>query len=158
MHEDRGDHANVRIHLPLRMVERMAPLIAATEGDRHIRLNRRNLDAVELREIWVAMRDARDAPVDVRRGRETIRVSKKDGFLYLKHDDRWDDESFEARVPEAVVEALLSGTEGDFAFTEALRTLARMGEGELVRVDSDDATVRIWVDRTPGSSEDDEED
>ncbi len=53
----------------------------------------------------------------------------------------------DVKVPQAVVEALLSGEGDEIDLAAAIRALAARGEGELVTVDNKDAKVRVWVDQ-----------
>jgi hypothetical protein len=45
-----------------------------------------------------------------------------------------------------VVAALLSGSGDELNVGAALEALVRRGEGELLTVNGDDETVRIWID------------
>jgi hypothetical protein len=151
VNERDGDHTKVNIHLPLNLVRTVAPFLAAEireSNDRHgqhLRIDHREVSVPELREMWRALRDAGDAPfVDVRSDRQTVRISRAGEYLHIKALDGRD--KVDIRVPSRVVDALLSGEEGEFEIDAALRVLAEQGAGELVRVDSDDTDVRIWVD------------
>jgi len=151
VNERDGDHAKVNIHLPLSLVRTVTPFLAAEIREssdhhrQHLRINHREVTVPEIRAMWRALRDAGDAPfVDVRSHRQTVRISRAGDFLHVKALDS--DDKVDIRIPSRVVDALLSGEEGEFEIDAALRVLAAEGEGELVRVDSDDADVRIWVD------------
>jgi hypothetical protein len=50
------------------------------------------------------------------------------------------------RIPAAVVDALLSGADERFNLGAALTALAKTGEGDLVTVNGNNETVRMWVD------------
>jgi hypothetical protein len=151
VNERDADHTKVNIHLPLSLVRTVAPFLAAEIREsgnhhrQHVRINHREVTVPEMRAMWRALRDAGDAPfVDVRSDRQTVRISRAGDYLHLKALNS--DDKVDVRVPARVVDALLSGAEGEFEIEAALRMLAEQGEGELVRVDSDDTDVRIWVD------------
>ena len=155
--EQRGERAQVKIHLPLKLVERLAPMLASSIDDRgsHFRINHREVTAAEAREMWRALRDSDSAPfVDVRSGRDRVRISRHGGMLQLQaNDQRPFGEDVQVRIPEAVVDALLSGDEGEYEIAAALRVLARQGAGDLVQIDSDDADVRVWIDASRPAEE-----
>lgn len=155
--EQRGERAQIKIHLPLKLVERLAPMLSSGIDHRgsRFRINQREVTPAEAREMWRALRDADEAPfVDVRSGRDRVRISKSAGMLHLRAtDDRPYGEDVRVRIPEAVVDALLSGDEGEYEIAAALRVLARQGAGDLVQIDSDDADVRIWIDGSQAPEE-----
>lgn len=149
VHEQTGDRARVSINLPVSMIERAAPLVQGKgfEGGK-LRFDDADIDGAELREIWQAMRAAGDGEyVTVDSDHEKVRIHRKNGFMMIEANDRRrGGDEVEMRIPLAVADALFSGTEGALDVAAAMRALADAGEGELVTVTSDDATVRIWVD------------
>jgi len=50
------------------------------------------------------------------------------------------------RFPLDVVDALLSGGENELDLIAALDALADHGGGDLVTVESDDESIRVWID------------
>ena len=149
VHEQTGDRARVSINLPVSMIERAAPLVEAKgfEGGR-LRIDDADIDGADLREIWQAMRAAGDGEyVTVDSDHERVRIHRKNGFMVIEANDRrGGGEEVEMRIPLAVADALFSGNDDELNVAAAMRALAAAGEGELVTVSSDDATVRIWVD------------
>lgn len=150
VHEQTGDRARVSINLPVAMLEAVAPLVEAQglHGNR-LRINQRDVDGADLREIWQAMRAAGDGEyVTVDSDHEKVRIRRQGGFMLIEaNDHRARGEEVQVRIPVAVADALFSGPNDDeLDLGAAMRALARAGEGELVTVASDDATVRIWVD------------
>ncbi len=72
---------------------------------------------------------------------------KEAGFLRVQVRQDDNDESVDVRVPERVVDALLSGEGDELNLEAAIHALVEEGEGELVTVTSQDERVRVWVDR-----------
>ncbi|HEX7878881.1 MAG TPA: hypothetical protein VF720_05695 [Candidatus Eisenbacteria bacterium] len=139
----------VRVNVPLSMVETLLPLIDDDDfsGGR-IRLNDHDLDAVKLRAIWKAVREAGEGEfITVEGDDENVRVSRSGQYLHVNVDETDEDgDDVKVRIPTMVMDALLSGSGDELDLVAAIRALGDDGDGELVRVDSDDENVRIWVD------------
>jgi len=139
----------VRVNVPLSMVESLLPLMDDDDfsGGR-IRVNNHDLDAVKLRAIWKAVREAEEGEyVTVESDDENVRVSRSGQYLHVNVDDAdRDGEDVNVRIPTLVMDALLSGTGDELDLVAAIRALGDHGDGELIRVDGDDENVRIWVD------------
>jgi hypothetical protein len=147
-----GDHGEkVSINLPLSLVEKAIPMIP----DEHLRDGEFVLDhhwggdhhltVSELRDLWNELKASPDMTfVTVEDRDETVRVSKSGGYLRVHADD--DHERVEVRIPESVVDALLSGDGESINIRAAIEALAAHGEGELVTVSEDDEQVRVWID------------
>jgi len=139
----------VHVNLPVAVVEKAAALVP--DDARHygrVRMGRRDVSAAQLREIWRAVKDGPDATfVTVDEKDSKVRVAKRGGYLLFRADEARPGRSqVDVRVPIPVVEALLSGAGDELDIPAALQALARQGEGELVTVDDEKDTVRIWVD------------
>jgi hypothetical protein len=146
VHEKEGG-ARVSINLPVEAVQRMA---GALPSDAHrVRIHDGDMSAADLRKMWDAVKNSPDADfVTVEKQDEHVRVAKRGGYLVIRADEHGDKRSrVDVKVPGRVIEALLSGTGDELNLGAAFEALARQGEGELVTVDGDGDTVRIWVDR-----------
>lgn len=150
--EQGPDGDRVMVNLPLTMVEAVLPLIEDDEfHGGHLKFNDHDMDAVKLRTLWKSLREAPDGEYITVEGREeNVRVSRSGGYFIVLADDR-DDESgspehVEIRMPERVVDALLSGTDNELNLVAAIQALGEQGEGEIIRVKDGDDHVRIWVD------------
>ena len=152
---DGNDDSRVSVNLPLSVVEAATPLIpeeARTAGS--LRVDDRDLSVQDLRRIWLEVQrlpDATYVTVDEPHGK--VRVARSGGYLLIEaadhkveHGARRHGEHVEARIPSAVVDALLKGSGDRFDLAGAIEALARNGEGELVTVNGDHETVRMWVD------------
>jgi hypothetical protein len=151
-----GERTQIRIQVPLKMVQRLAPhLTAELSPTSRLRINGHRVTHEDARELWRAVREvAHDGGrsgrpfLDVRSGRDTVRVSLDGRYVQMRAIERrgWADDDVTLRVPVRVVDALLSGGEGRLEFGAALSALALEGAGDLLRIEADDADVRVWVD------------
>lgn len=146
------DGDRVMVNLPLTMVEAVLPLIEDDEfHGGHLKFNDHDMDAVKLRALWKSLRESPEGEYVTVEGREeNVRVSRSGGYFIVLADDRDDDdgsaEHVEIRMPERVVDALLSGTDDELNLVAAIQALGEHGEGEIIRVKDGDDHVRIWVD------------
>jgi hypothetical protein len=153
---DGNEDSRVTLNLPLSVVEAATPLIpeeARTAG--RLRVDDHDLSVQDLRRIWREVQrqpDATFVTVDEPDGK--VRVALSGGYLVIRAADhrtaigngRHDRERVEVRIPVPVVDALLQGGGDRFDLAAAIAALARTGEGELVTVNGDHETVRMWVD------------
>ena len=143
-----GGEESVAVNIPLQLVEAILPAIETDElkGGR-FGWDPGEIEGIDLRQILQALRDAPDADyVTVKDHGESVRVAKEDGFLLVRVDEDQGDH-VRVRLPLAVVEALLgSHDEGSIDLVAGLRALGEYDGGDLVTVESDDESVRIWID------------
>jgi hypothetical protein len=151
VHDGKED-SHVTINLPLSMVEKASGLIPSdARNSGKIRLNDKEMDVAELRQLWNEVRNRPDATyVTVDEKDSKVRIAKRGDYLHILTEDRHKKgggtENVEVKIPMDVVSALLSGQGDQMNVGAAIQALARRGEGELVTVNGDDETVRIWVD------------
>lgn len=141
----------VRVNTPLSLAEKVIPAIQSeTFRDGKIKLDDDDLEGVDLRAIWEAVRTSDDAEyvtVESARG-EQVRVSKSGEHMLIKADGgSGKREKVNVKVPLEVVDALFSCPRGELNIRAAVQALRSRGDSELVTVDSDDSSVRIWIDR-----------
>jgi hypothetical protein len=136
----------ISINVPLSAVSGLLSGITAGGLDGGmLHLNDGNLDGVDLRQILVALRDTGDSVfVKVDGADETIRVAKERGRLLVNVDDG--DDKVRLRIPLAVAEALVGNDPETLDVAAALRALEEFDGEDLVVVESEDESVRIWVD------------
>jgi len=151
-----ADGGRVNVNLPMSVVAKAAAFLPDdAQHTGRVRLGDRDMSAADLREIWRAVKNGPDATyvtVDEKDGR--VRVAKSGSYLLIRsdgtasrHSARGDQASqVDVRIPVAVVEALLSAGGDQLDVGAAIQALARQGNGELVTVNGDDDTVRIWID------------
>ncbi len=142
----------VRVNVPLALVSTVLPIVqekglANTKiRGNHIQLGDSELTISELRQIWRSIRE---------NGSGELANVESDGnrvnvFLdgqYLRVESRkTSHERVHVKVPVNVVDALLSGTGDELDLMAAVSALATLGNQQLVEVQADDSTVKIWID------------
>lgn len=147
-HED--DEEYVAVNVPLQLVGALLPTIEADEfrGGRIV-IDDDDMDDIDLRAVLAALRDTPDGEfVTVRSRDENVRVAKERGYLVIHAEER-DGDTARIRMPMQVVDAMLSGGRNEIDLLAALDVLADSGDGDLITVESDDSSVRIWIDSNP---------
>ena len=144
-----GDDTDEMIHLnvPLRFAEGLLAQVDVSDwaSDVHVR-GCCSMNGSDLRAVLAALEDAPDSEfLAVRDGDESVRVAKERGFLVV-HVEADRGERVRARLPLSVVRAALRGPGDELDLGAALRALEDHGDIELVRVDGNSESVRIWVD------------
>ena len=159
---DKGeDGERVRVNIPLNLAEKVLPTINADKlHEGKVKVNELTSDRVDLRALLAAVREAQDNEyVTVDSKHETVRVAKQNGFVVIKvqeqgesakhvsHDGKPGHASeVDVKIPFPVVEALLSGDKDEIDVLAGLRALDKFQDLDLVTVNDEDSSVRIWVD------------
>jgi hypothetical protein len=143
--DDEPHGEKINVNLPLSMIEAFLPMIESeglsySEIDWHAG----EIHGINLHEFLEALQDAPDTNfVTLRSDHEDVRVAKENGFIVVHVDD--DDEHVRVRLPIGVVEAAL-GEDGDLDLVAALRRMADFDGGDLITVESDRESIRVWID------------
>jgi len=142
----------VNVNIPLSLVEAILPAIEIDELNHgRIRIDDGDLNGLDLQELLEALRDAPDADyVTVQSDDENVRVSKEDGFLLVRVDEEHGDH-VRVRLPLDVVDAMLGAGDGEIDILAGLQALADYDGGDLITVESDDSSVRVWIDSNNSS-------
>jgi hypothetical protein len=136
----------VEVNLPLRLVERLAPLVDdGRHRDSRICLGREEMDVAEFRETWKRLRAGE---VVVEDDAVLMLQAGERGEELVVRSGETENESV-VTLPASVVDALLSGSGDRLELEAAVSALARHGAGEIVSVRDDGTRVRIWLDREP---------
>jgi len=144
-----GSDETVKVNVPLSLVESILPMIETDEfkGGKIQVMEEIEAEGVDIRGIWQELRNAKDGDyVTVQGQDENVRVSKEDGYIKINVDEG--DDQVRVRVPLEVLDALFSGDEDELDLLAAIRTLGKFAGEDLVVVESDDETVRIWIDES----------
>ena len=145
--DHRGGDDQVSVNLPLSFVKSMLPMIQTDElRGGSLYLDDREFEGIELYKLAEAILDAPDAEfITVRSDDENVVVAKERGFIIIRAHERRDQVT--VRFPIEVIDAMVGhGDTGRLDLTAALDALADYDHGDLVQVDSDDTSVRIWID------------
>ena len=141
----------VRVNVPLELAIKILPSI----NQRHLRGGRVHISEahmdndVDLRALLDAVRTSKDGEFVTVQSRENeVRVAKENGYLVAHVREHKGDRQHrvEVRVPITVVNALLSGGKDELDLVAAIQALASQPDTELVTVQDDENTVRIWLD------------
>ncbi len=147
----------VRVNVPLELAIKILPSI----NQRHLHGGRveicdTHMNDVDLRVLLEAVRTTKDGEFVTVQGREDeVRVAKENGYLLVHVKERKGERSerkndrqsrVEVRVPMTVVKALLSGGKNELDLVAAMHALAEHPDTELVTVQDEENTVRIWLD------------
>ena len=144
-HDDDGEY--VAVNVPLELVGALIPTIETDEfrGGRIV-IDDDDFEEIDLRAALKALRDTPDGEyVTVRSRDENVRVAKERGFFLIDAEDD-DGEKVRVRMPLKVVDAMLGSRRNEIDLMAALDVLADSGNGDLVTVESDDSSVRVWID------------
>jgi len=146
--EDGEDGETVRVNVPIAFVEQVLPLIENEHirGGKIVIPDHTELEGVDLRGIWEAVRETADGEFVTVEGRdENVRVAKQDGMLLVHVDD--DGEKVRVRLPLDVVDAAFSGEANQVDIVAALRVLGETYPShDVVTVEEGSTTVRVWID------------
>ncbi|GJM43840.1 MAG: hypothetical protein DHS20C21_06820 [Gemmatimonadota bacterium] len=144
-----GDE-NVRINLPLTVVAAVLPMIQTDEfhGGR-VRIDDMELDQVDLIAMLKEIRKAKDGEyVSIDDGDESVRVRKRGEYLEVHvKDGHKDPETVDLKIPMEVLDALTSGEDDELDLMAAIEVLAKYEGEDLVTVNDNGSSIRIWIDR-----------
>jgi hypothetical protein len=144
--ESGEDGEQVSINLPLPLAESLLQSIqcdAIKPGKVQAHLHDSHIDLPALR---AALKQAGDGEyITVDGSDEHVRITKEGDWLHVRTEDA--SEKVDLRLQLSVLDALLSSGTDEVDVRAALHALVEMNQDtELVRVDSKDESVRIWID------------
>lgn len=139
---------NVEVHLPLNLV------ITILEG---VKVENFHYGKVELEiddseidwlAIFAAIKDSPDGDfVTAKTEDADVKITKKNGTMYVKVLEKGGDHAeVDLNVPMDLVHALSVDDENRIDVVALLSSIETLPDGDLVRVSSDEANVRIWVE------------
>ncbi len=162
VNETGEDGERVRVNIPLSLAEKVLPTISAHKlHNGKVRVDEHDFNnEVDLRALLEAVQTAQDNEyVTVDSKHENVRVAKSGGFMLVKvretpHPSKKGKETgatpkvhtVDVKIPFTVVNALLSGDKDEIDLVAGLRALGQYDNLELVTVNDEDSSVRIWID------------
>ena len=147
--EDGTQGEQVNVNVPLNIIRAFLPMVEELDVEDMMGLDLGNgeFEGLDLRAILEALRDTPDSDfVTVRSDDENVRIYKEDGYIKVLAEEKNDSEKVRVMVPLDVLDALVSGPDGTLDLSAAIERLMPHGNGDLVTVESDDESVRIWID------------
>lgn len=160
-HDDDGDEEgdfNLDINLPLSAVEPLLSLVPhriLADGRLAVAGHDMPIDIGAVRNLWRAIADIGDAEfLSVDSGDETVRIARTGDQIHVRVEECDDDsgETVDIRLPVGVIDALLSGDGETLDVAAAVERLAGV-RGDIVRINSDDRQIRVWIDELAHSGE-----
>ncbi len=143
-----SSNANVEVHLPLSLVVSVLHGIDVDEfrGGK-IRLDVDDVD-VDWNTIMAELADAPDGRfVTITSDDADVAIRKEAGFMYMHVDEKGGDNAkVDVTVPVSMVRALTIDENNELDVAALLTSLDELPDGELVRVSSNDANVRVWIE------------
>ncbi|MCP4895564.1 MAG: hypothetical protein GY906_01210 [bacterium] len=146
--EEHSDGTKVQVHLPLNLVLAVIDGINIENFDHgKVDLELDDMD-VNWPEVFAAIQDAPDGDfVTVSSPDADVRVSKSGGMMLIDVNEKeHDNANVKVRVPMSMINSLHIDDENRVDVKAFLQSLNELPDGELVRVESDDANVRVWVE------------
>ena len=146
--QEASDGTDVRVHLPMQTVLAMMRAIDVDEFDQ----GRVHLDVDDADIDWTALLTAvRDAPdgefVTATSDDADVSVRKIDGMLTVDVDEKGGDNArVRVRVPAELIDAFTVDADNTLDVVALIERLAELPGGDLVQVEADDATVRVWIE------------
>jgi len=146
---ENSSNTNVEVHLPLNLVLTVLRNVDVENfhgGQVDLDLDD-DMD-INFPEIIAAVKDAPDGKfVTVTSDEADVNVHKQGGTLYVTVNQK-DDEmaKVEVTVPLELMDALSFGEENTLDVAALLQSMDQLPDGELVKVTSNEANVRVWIE------------
>jgi len=142
----------VAVNLPLSLVQVFAD-IAENEirkelagGGTHLHLGH-EIQIADLRRAWNELRVAGDAElVEIEEDDQHVKISRLADKIIIEFAERGGDGNGRVEVPISVVDALLSGDGEELNIRAAIDQLIATTAGEIVFVEDQRTTVRVWIE------------
>jgi hypothetical protein len=143
-----SSETNVEVHLPLDLV------LTVLKGVRvdHFDAGKVDLDLegaeIDWPEIMAALRDAPDGKfVNATTAEADVQVSKESGLMLIHVTQKEDEHAVvDVRVPVQLMDILSIDDDNRIDVAGLIQSITDLPDGELVRVTSDEANVRVWVE------------
>jgi hypothetical protein len=146
--EEPGKGSRVHVNLPLNVVGvalKAAPEAIVSHGRINFGREGHGLSLNDLRRVWNELKSAGDTElVTVEDKDENVKVARKGGLVEVRVE-RKGKEEVKVEIPVEVVDALFSGDGEELNVKAALAQL-QTRRGDIVRVNDDNSTVRVWID------------
>lgn len=141
----------VRVNVPLELAEKVLPTIHHKNfhNGRVTISGHPHAEDVDFRALLEAVRSSRDGEfVTVESKQNDVRVAKQAGYLVVHVQEHGGARAHrvEVRMPLVVVNALLSGAKDELDLVAGIHALAGQPDTELVTVQDNENTVRVWLD------------
>ena len=146
---ENSSNTNVEVHLPLNLVLTVLRNVDVENFHKgHVDLELDDDMDINFAEILAAVKDAPDGKfVTVTSDEADVNVHKKGGMLFVTVDQKEDEMAkVEVTMPMELMDALSFGETNTLDVTALLERLDTLPDGELVKVTSNEANVRVWIE------------
>lgn len=145
---DKSDGTKIEVHLPIQLV--VAVLNSVDAENFHggkVQLDIEDAD-IDWPQLLAAVKGAPDGEfVKVDAPDAKVQVSKRAGTLYVNVVETAEDHAtVNVTLPMAMIDALRFDDANQIDMAALLTGLDQLPDGDLVTVEADDATVRVWVE------------
>jgi hypothetical protein len=145
---DKSDGTKIEVHLPIQLV--VAVLNSVDAENFHggkVQLDIEDAD-IDWPQLLAAVKGAPDGEfVKVDAPDAKVQVSKRAGTLYVNVVETAEDHAtVNVTLPMAMIDALKFDDANQIDVAALLTGLDQLPDGDLVTVEADDATVRVWVE------------
>jgi hypothetical protein len=145
---DKSDGTKIEVHLPIQLV--VAVLNSVDVENLHggkVQLDIEDAD-IDWPQLLAAVKGAPDGEfVKVDAPDAKVQVSKRAGTLYVNVIETAEDHAtVNVTLPMSMIDALKFDDANQIDVAALLTGLDQLPKGDLVTVEADDATVRVWVE------------
>ena len=140
---------NVEVHLPLNLVLTVLRNVDVENfHGGHVDLELDEDMDINFPEILKAVKDAPDGQfVTVTSDEADVNVRKEGGTLHINVNQKEDEMAqVEVTMPMEMMDALTFGEENTVDVVALLQSFDKLPNGTLVKVTSDEANVRVWIE------------
>jgi len=144
---ENSSNTNVEVHLPLSLVLTVLRNVDVENfHGGHVDLKLDDMD-VNWPEIIAAVKEAPDGQfVTVTSDEADVNVRKEGGTLYVNVNEKGGDNAVvEVTLPLQMMDALTLGESNTIDIVSLLESFDTLPNGTLVKVTSDEANVRVWI-------------
>jgi hypothetical protein len=146
---ENSTNTNVEVHLPLNLVLTVLRNVDVENfHGGHVDLELDEDMDINFPEILQAVKDAPDGKfVTVTSDEADVNVHKQAGTLYVTVNQKEDEMAkVEVTMPLEMMDALTFGEENTLDVAALLEAFDSLPNGELVKVTSNEANVRVWIE------------
>jgi len=146
---ENSSNTNVEVHLPLNLVLTVLRNVDVENfHGGHVDLELDEDMDINFPEIMQAIKDAPDGKfVTVTSDEADVNVHKEKGTIYIDVNQKEDEMAkVQVTVPVEMMDALSFGEENTLDVAALLEAFDNLPNGELVKVTSNEANVRVWIE------------
>ena len=146
---ENSSNTNVEVHLPLNLVLTVLRNVDVENfHGGHVDLELDHDMDIDFAEIMAAIKDAPDGKfVTVTSDEADVNVRKDGGNIYVDVNQKEDEMAkVQVTVPMELMDAFSFGEENTLDVAALLESFDKLPDGELVRVTSEEANVRVWIE------------